>query len=939
VLDTGEAQRSGVAETLFGRGRELQLIAAYLRRASLDGETLVLHGEPGVGKTALLDAAADAALKGGSLVLRAAGAEFEADLTFSALHQILDPLRERFTQLNDAHRAALNVALGYGDDAAPDRLVVSNATLTLLRHEARTRPLLMIIDDLPWVDRASALVLGFVARRLAGSSIGLLAVLRSGDESFFERAGLPQHELEPLDDQAASALLDARFPAVAPTVRQRVLLEARGNPLALLELPLALRASERAEPAGLPEVLPLTRRLEALFASRVPPLPARTRELLLLAALEGTGDPRVLHADGLRGSADLAAAERDRLVRLDGHTGRLDFRHPLIRSTVVGLSTTDQLRRAHKELARLFADQPDRQARHLAAATIEPDEHVAILLEQTAARILRRGDAVGAVSALTRASELSPLGADRARRLTEAAYIGANMTGDIRKLPQLLAAAQQADPEVSASLETAAAATYVLTNADVDIDTAHRLLVGAIESHTSQDNPNGVGLEEALQTLLRVCWVAGRAEPWQPFHHAVARLASNISPTLSLADKTVADPVRTAAPVLGELDHAIDDLSDEIDPIRIERIAFAAMFVDRLGPCRQPLWRNVRNGRERGAAASVIKALIQLARDDLATGQWDEARQLAHEAIELSDTHGYWSLAWHARQVQAALAAARGDYETTESLAAAMIQWAAPRRVRVMQYYAWHALALASLGRGEFEEAYQHASAISCAGTLASHVPHALWVIMDLVEAAVRTGRHPEAAAHVAAVREADVAALSPRLALVTGASAAIAAADSNAIGRFEEALAIPGIDRWPFDLARVQLAYGERLRRAHTARQSRLHLTAAIQTFERLGARPWADRAAGELRATGQTKPRRHPQDRDSLTPQELEVATLAASGLTNKQIGQRLFLSHRTISGHLHRTFPKLGITSRAALRDALASLPPTKPDGEHTPKQARR
>jgi ATP/maltotriose-dependent transcriptional regulator MalT len=329
----------------------------------------------------------------------------------------------------------------------------------------------------------------------------------------------------------------------------------------------------------------------------------------------------------------------------------------------------------------------------------------------------------------------------------------------------------------------------------------------------------------------------------------------------------------------------------------------------------------------------AIKALIQLARDDLATGQWDEAGQLAREAIELCDTHGYWSLAWHARQIQAAVAAARGDYETTESLAAAMIQWAAPRRVRVMQYYASHALALAALGRGESEEAYQHASAISPAGTLASHVPHALWVIMDLVEAAVRTGRHAEAAAHVAVVCDADVAALSPRLALVAGGSAAIAAPDPHATELFEEALAIAGIDRWPFDLARVQLAYGERLRRAQAARQSRLHLTAALQTFERLAARPWADRAAAELRATGQTKPRRQARDRDSLTPQELEIATLAASGLTNKQIGERLFLSHRTVSGHLHQTFPKLGITSRAALRDALASLPPNGPNGKDT------
>jgi DNA-binding CsgD family transcriptional regulator len=198
---------------------------------------------------------------------------------------------------------------------------------------------------------------------------------------------------------------------------------------------------------------------------------------------------------------------------------------------------------------------------------------------------------------------------------------------------------------------------------------------------------------------------------------------------------------------------------------------------------------------------------------------------------------------------------------------------------------------------------------------------------MDLVEAAVRTGRRAEAAAHVAAIRDAGIAALSPRLALLASGSAAIAAPDDGAAGLFEEALAIPGVERWPFDLARVHLNYGERLRRAQSTTGSRFHLTAALETFERLGARPWADRAASELRATGQTRPRAEERHRVSLTPQEHEIATLAAAGLSNKQIGQRLFLSPRTVGGHLHRIFPKLGITSRAALHAALASLPPAQ------------
>jgi DNA-binding CsgD family transcriptional regulator len=232
---------------------------------------------------------------------------------------------------------------------------------------------------------------------------------------------------------------------------------------------------------------------------------------------------------------------------------------------------------------------------------------------------------------------------------------------------------------------------------------------------------------------------------------------------------------------------------------------------------------------------------------------------------------------------------------------------------------------LAALGRGDFEEAYQQTSRISPPGTIPSLVPHALYVLMDLVEAAIRTGRDAEAAAHVTAMREANLPGLSSRLALVVGASAAMAAPDDTALELFEATLALPGIERWQFDLARVRLAYGERLRRRRAMAQARVQLNAALETFDRLRAQPWVDRASAELRATGQTKPRAGDNVLDRLTPQEFEIVTLAASGLTNKQIAKRLFLSHRTVGGHLHRAFPKLGVATRAGLRDALESIAP--------------
>jgi DNA-binding CsgD family transcriptional regulator len=330
----------------------------------------------------------------------------------------------------------------------------------------------------------------------------------------------------------------------------------------------------------------------------------------------------------------------------------------------------------------------------------------------------------------------------------------------------------------------------------------------------------------------------------------------------------------------------------------------------------------VREGREGYAAGSAITALILLGFDHFRTGQWDQALQLTDEALRLAEPHGYRILgAQHSRAV---IAACRGEEDRTRDLTDAMLAWAGPRGVRIGQWYACYVRTLAALGRGDFEEAYQQAAAISPAGTFASHVPYATWVMMDLVEAAVRTGRHAEAAVHVAAMRADDVAVLSPRLALLAAGAAAIAAPDQQAAGLFETALTIPGIDRWPFDLARVQLAYGARLRRGQAPTVSRVHLTAALETFERLGASPWSAQASSELRATGQTRSRSGVSAHEPLTPQEREIAMLAASGLTNKQIAGRLYLSHRTVGAHLHRVYRKLGVTTRVALHDALAALP---------------
>ena len=899
--------------------------------AAVGGGVLLLSGEPGVGKTALLDVAAAEAAASGLRVLRAGGVEFEADISFSGLNQLLLPMLEDLSRLDGSPRDALSVALGFTEGPLADRLTVASAVLALLRQAASARPLLLVVDDLQWLDRSTAAVLGRVTRRLASAPVGFLAASRSGEEGFFERGDLPGHEIRPLDQAAAAALIEARFPALADRVRQRLLAEAQGNPLALLELPAALSGPQRTAAQPLPAILPLSRRLQALFASRVSDLPAPARRLLLLAVLDGTGDLGPLRAvvAGPGEFTDLAAAERAGLVRMDGGSGRLAFRHPLTRSAIMELSASDERRAAHRTLAGQLADQPERRAWHLAEAAVEPDERIAGLLEEAAQRILRRGDAVGAVATLLRAAELSPQCADRSRRMALAAYIGADVLGDLKSASQLLDDARRADPGIGGSLAAAVAAAHGLLNGDGDVDTAHRLLVGAINSQAGRPDTSDAVFIEALHTLLLVCSFGGRPELWEPFYAALPPQPPTV---LYLWTHTLADPAHAAVLALGALDDVIARLAEEADPVQIVRIAIAADYVDRLAGCREALWRVIRDGREGGAVASAIDAMMQLCFDAFRAGQWDEAGRLAGEGLGLCQAHGYRLLAWLLQYGQALLAAARGDYDTAEQLTDEITRWAGPRGGRAVQAYACHARTLAAMGQGDFERAYQQAAAVSPAGVFASHVPHALRVAFDLVESAVRTGRHAEAAAHVAVMRQIGLAGISPRLALIVTGAAAIAAPDHEAMPLFAQALAIPGAADWPFDLARVQLAYGERLRRARATTQARQQLGAALDIFRRLGARPWQARAENELRAAGLVPETRETRGTAAgivpLTPQEYEVAMLAAAGLTNKQIGERLFLSHRTVAAHLYQAFPKLGVTSRAALRDALPPPPDPEP-----------
>jgi AAA ATPase-like protein len=410
------------ALSLIGRDDEIVLLRSFVDRATTVGEALVLAGAAGVGKTVLLNAAAAYGTHAGIRTITVTGSQFEVDVSVAGLQQVVDPFLAYLPRLAEPQRTALRGALSLGEGPLADRPLIAGATRQLLIEAAAVSPILLVIDDLPWIDQVSAMILGFVARRLAGHRIGLLASARTGDEGFFDRTGLRTLDLRPLSEAAAADLLNDRYPALTPRVRQRLLAEAQGNPLALLELPVALNMGTNPASSTLPDTLPLTRRLQTVFAGRVRDLPEPTRQVLLLAVLDGSGDLRTLTAEEVD---ELGPAERTRLVFLDRGAARLHFRHPLIRSAVVELSTSDERREIHRLLAARREGEPVRRAWHLAEAATGPDEHVAALLQEVAHLNLFRGDSVGAITQLLRAADLSPTGTARSSRLAEAAYLGA----------------------------------------------------------------------------------------------------------------------------------------------------------------------------------------------------------------------------------------------------------------------------------------------------------------------------------------------------------------------------------------------------------------------------------------------------------------------------------------------------------------------------------
>jgi len=902
---------------LLGRDAEIELLASLLDGIHEGGDALVLYGEPGIGKSRLLAAAAALARERGFTVLSATGVQSEAHLPFAGLHQLLRPLRFRAADLPAAQRAVVDAAFGLGQEPAPERFRIAMAVLDLLGEVATDAPLLVLAEDAQWLDRPTTEVLAFVARRLQSDPVVLLAAVREGYPSLLIDAGLPQHRLGGLAPAAAMRLLDASAPQLSSVIRDRLLSEAAGNPLALVELPVT---AARLEPVA-PGSLPLTQRLEQAFAARVSELPEATRLLLLVAALSddellseileaaSVVAGRTLGPDLLEPAAEAA------IVDLDLHSVR--FRHPLIRSAVRQSASVLRRRRVHEALAEVLRADPDRRAWHRAALISGTHEQIADDLEEAARRARRRGALAVAVTALQRAAELSPPG-QRARRLLAAAGLAFEL-GQRDLVMPTLREVEQLDPD---PVERARATWMeeVLHARPLGDGPRAAALIAAAEQ-AGQAGDRDLQLDMAWLIASRAWMVDPAPMARRVLIEAADRLGDPESADLRvLAIQAYAEPFGKAPAILRRLRQAAADAHRDTDAARY--LGPAAVAVGAFDIAATFLGEAVEGLRIQGRLGHLPRMLTlqghmaaQVADWDVAIPAAEEARRLATELREPQ-----WAAA--ADTVDSVIAGIRGDQDAAERAAARAERIAVPTAANLTVALAQSGRILAALGAGRHSEACETAERLFDPASPAHHPVIACWLIGDLAEAALHAGRISEARARLTQVEAAsgDI----PGTCIAVGlrhARALLAQNPQEAVARFDEAFGA-NLAHWPLQRARLSLAYGQWLRRQRRIAESRAPLRDARDAFDAMGCAAWGDQARRELRASGESSRRRDIAASDQLTAQELQIAQLAAQGLSNRDIAERLYLSHRTIGTHLYRTFPKLGITSRGELRSALSS-----------------
>ena len=893
-----------------------------------ESRVLVLHGEAGMGKTALLDYLAAQAL--GCRVARAVSVQSEMELVFAGLHQLCAPMLDRLEHLPVPQRAALQTAFGMSPGPAPDRFLVGLAVLSLLSDTAEAQPLVCLIDDGQWLDHASAQILAFVARRLGAESIGLVFAERAGGGDL---AGLPELAVEGLQEADARALLDSVLTGpLDPRVRDQIVAETGGNPLALLELPRGLTAAELAGGFGLPGAVPVPGSIEESFRRRVDALPHQTRRLLLLAAAEPTGDPALVWRAATRLGIGAGAAPPAAEAGLAEFGTRVRFRHPLVRSAAYRSASAQERQEVHRALAEVTDPKldPDRRAWHRAQAAPGPDEDVAAELERSAGRAQARGGLAATAAFLERAATLTLDPAQRAGRALAAAHA------------KVQAGAFDAALDLLAMAETGPLGEFERARAD---------LVRAWLAFAT-----GRGGEASSLMLA----AARRLEPINPglarmtYLDALGaaifagRLASPGGDVLTVARAAGAAPSPRTP---GAIDLLLDGLAANVNQgyaaglpiLRKSLSAFASgmpaeqelrwlslAFAAALDMWDDDRWdlltrKYVRLVRDLGALSQLPRSLGARAFLLLFTGELTAAAALVEEAQAATEAMG----SHLASYADVAVVALRGSEAEASALIEATLRDVSLRGEGIGITVVEWADAVLSNGFGRYHKAL-------VAAQRAAENPWELaflnWALVELVEAAARSGTYEMAASAYQRLAERTAASGTDWALGQQARSQALLSEGKEAERLYRESLARLGRTRLRVDLARAHLLYGEWLRRERRRSDAREQLRTAHGMLEAMGMEAFAERARRELRATGGTAHKRTVATRHAhLTAQEAQVARLARDGLSNPEIGTRLFISAHTVQYHLRKVFAKLGITSRSQLDRVLPGIPAS---AERTP-----
>jgi DNA-binding CsgD family transcriptional regulator len=914
---------------LLGRRSESEALDRLLGAVRAgQSRALVVRGDPGAGKTALLDYLVEHA--SGCRVARVAGVQSEMELAFAGVHQLLAPMLDHLERLPGPQRAALATAFGLSPGSAPDRFLVGLAVLSLLSEVADERPLVCVVDDEQWLDRASAQVLAFVARRLVAESVALVFAARVPSD---EVAGLPELLVEGLGEGDARALLEGVVTGpLDPGVRDQLVSEARGNPLALLELPRGVTPAELAGGFGLPSVVPLAGRIEESFRRRLDALPADTCALLLVAAADPVGDPLLVwRAAGRLGIGTEAATPAADAGLLEVGA-RVRFRHPLVRSAVYRSASVQERRDVHGALAEVTDPEvdPDRRAWHRAQATPGPDEDVAAELERSAGRAQARGGLAAAAAFLERAAMLTPDPARRGQRLLAAARAKRD-AGALEAALGLLVAVEAGPCDALRTAEVEHLRGQIAFD-QRRVGDAARLLLSTAKRLEPLDA--GLARETHLEALGTAIWAgsadgsggvgeaaeAARAAPPGPEPPRVVDVLLDAFALRLTEGYAAAAPLLTRAlKLVLALDVASGEAGRWLWLTGRRAGAIIALELWDYESWHALVARQTQVARDTGALVQLQLALNILAWTHLVAGELTAAAQLFEEDRLIAEATGNPPIAYN----EMLLAAWRGREAQALELIEATLQ--APTAGGLGVISASYASSVLNNGLGRYDAARDAA----WRAFERDPVAYGPFLVPELAEAASRTGDLALVRAALGWLSERTRVTSSEWALGIEARVHALLSGGNTAERRYRESIARLGRTRLRAELARSHLLYGEWLRRENRRLDAREQLRTAHEMFAAMGAEAFAGRARRELLATGETVRKRTVETRGELTAQEAQIARLARDGLSNPEIGTRLFISVRTVQYHLHKVFTKLDIRSRSQLDRVLPSDPaPVRP-----------